>query len=60
MTPLALTLSCIAIVASASALVRQRDSAPEAPAAPVPAAQDAFHRPAIDLGRLAQACGQPG
>ncbi|MBB3224904.1 hypothetical protein [Pseudoduganella umbonata] len=60
MTLLALTLSGIAIVAGASAVVWQRDSAPQQQAIPTEAAQPAFHPPAIDLGRLAQACGQPG
>jgi hypothetical protein len=60
MTPLTLTMSCIAIVAGASAMVWQGDSAQKEPAAQAPAAQDAFHPPAIDLGRLAQVCGQPG
>ena len=60
MTLLALTLSGIAIVAGASAVAWQRDSAPQQEASPAQAAQPAFHPPAIDLGRLAQACGRLG
>jgi hypothetical protein len=60
MTLLALTLSGIAIAAGASAMVWQRDSAPQQPVVPAQAAQPAFHPPAIDLGRLAQACGGLG
>jgi len=60
MTLFALTLSGIAIVAGASAVAWQRDSAPQPQAVAAQAAQPAFHPPAIDLGRLAQACGRLG
>jgi hypothetical protein len=60
MTPIALTLSGIALVASATAMVWQQDDTPKKPEAAPQAAQPAFHPPAIDLGRLAQACGGVG
>lgn len=60
MTPLALILSGAAIAASASALLWPRDGAPETAPVVTRSAQPAFHPPAIDLGRLAQACGGRG
>jgi hypothetical protein len=60
MTLVTLALSGIAIAAGAAALAWVGNEAEDVPVAAAQAVEAVFHRPDIDLGRLAQACGNPG